>query len=193
MKRTEKIEIRLSHEEKTSLTGLAEKEGRSVSRLVRDVISKYMELNTARIPSKLKRSQLGILLTLAGILGFGVSSALSLVGKSEIYLLSGRVNGIDFYTPLHRKAQKPHIINVRTTEGVYQIQTSFSPGPDLSSLKFNICKKAHDGCEEIAADSLLLHPDKLSSLDAHTEAQSWRLTLEGPNYGNKAKRAARKG
>jgi hypothetical protein len=193
MKRTEKIEIRLSHEEKTSLTGLAEKEGRSVSRLVRDVVSKYMELNTARIPSKLKRSQFGGMLALAGILGFGVSSALSLVGKSEIYLLSGHMYGAGFNTPLHRKAQKPHIINVRTKEGVYQIQASFSHGPDLSRLKLIICKKTHDSCEEIAADSLLLHPDTLSSLDANAEGQFWSFTLEGPNYGNKAKRAARKG
>jgi len=38
MKKTEKIEIRLSHEEKAGLSKLAEEEGRSVSDLVRGLI-----------------------------------------------------------------------------------------------------------------------------------------------------------
>ena len=52
MKKTEKIEVRLSHEEKTSLTNLAEQEGRSVSDLVRGLIERYMAINTTRLPHK---------------------------------------------------------------------------------------------------------------------------------------------
>ena len=40
MKKTEKIEVRLSHEEKTALTELAEQESRSVSDLVRGLIER---------------------------------------------------------------------------------------------------------------------------------------------------------
>ena len=42
MKKTEKIEVRLSHEEKTALTTLAEQEGRTVSELVRGLVERYM-------------------------------------------------------------------------------------------------------------------------------------------------------
>lgn len=53
MKKTEKIEVRLSHEEKTALTALAEQEGRSVSELVRGLVERYMTLSTTRLPSKI--------------------------------------------------------------------------------------------------------------------------------------------
>lgn len=45
MKRSEKIEIRVSTEEKQALADIASQEGRPVSRLVRDVLGKYITLN----------------------------------------------------------------------------------------------------------------------------------------------------
>ena len=45
MKKSEKIEVRLSHEEKQKLTEIADGEGRSVSELVRGLISRYMAVN----------------------------------------------------------------------------------------------------------------------------------------------------
>ena len=47
MKRTEKVEIRVSLEEKQALTKLAKQEGESVSGLMRDLVKKYISLNTA--------------------------------------------------------------------------------------------------------------------------------------------------
>lgn len=52
MKKTEKIEVRLSHEEKLDLAALAQSEGRTVSELIRDLITRYMSLTTQRLPSK---------------------------------------------------------------------------------------------------------------------------------------------
>ncbi len=48
MKKSEKIEIRISLEEKEKLGRLAESEGRTVSELVRDLASKYALLNMPR-------------------------------------------------------------------------------------------------------------------------------------------------
>lgn len=48
MKKTEKIEIRLSHDDKERLNTIAESEGRTISQIVRDLIDKYMDLNSAR-------------------------------------------------------------------------------------------------------------------------------------------------
>ena len=59
MKKTEKIEVRLSHEEKTALTTLAEQEDRSVSDLVRGLIERYMSINTTRLPRKMPWLYLG--------------------------------------------------------------------------------------------------------------------------------------
>ena len=53
MKKTEKIEVRLSHEEKKALANLAEQEGRSVSELVRGLIDRYMTLSNTRLPQKM--------------------------------------------------------------------------------------------------------------------------------------------
>ncbi len=47
MKKTEKIEIRLSHEDKERLNTIAEREGRTISQIVRGLIDRYMDLNSA--------------------------------------------------------------------------------------------------------------------------------------------------
>ncbi len=47
MKKTEKIEIRLSHEDKERLNEIAEREGRTISQIVRGLIDRYMDLNSA--------------------------------------------------------------------------------------------------------------------------------------------------
>jgi len=47
MKKTEKIEIRLSHEDKERLNRIAESEGRTISQIVRGLIDRYIDLNSA--------------------------------------------------------------------------------------------------------------------------------------------------
>lgn len=69
MKRTEKIEVRVSQEEKDTLTQLARQEGDSVSGLVRGLIDKYMALNTASTKRRLPKWQLAGLLIGAVLFG----------------------------------------------------------------------------------------------------------------------------
>lgn len=182
MKRTEKIEIRLSQEEKTALTELAEKEERTVSRLVRDVVSKYVDLNSARIPSKFRRNQFVALFGLSAVLGFGASSALSVADNSEIFRLHGQVNGTGFDTPLHRKAKKPQRIDIKTKSGIYQLEAKFISGEKLSHLTLSVCEKLEDGCNEVSTDTLILHPKKQSSLSSQNEMGHWNFIVEGPHY-----------
>jgi|GEM_PF-4421862 len=47
MKKSEKIEIRISHEDKERLTELAQHEGQSVSELVRRLARRYVDMNTS--------------------------------------------------------------------------------------------------------------------------------------------------
>ena len=69
MKRTEKIEIRVSQAEKQTLTDLAKLEGESVSGLIRGLVEKYMVLNTATTTRKLPKWKLAGLLILAVFVG----------------------------------------------------------------------------------------------------------------------------
>lgn len=58
MKRTEKIEVRVSLEEKQTLTRLAKQNGESVSGLIRSLVEKYMALNAATTVRKLPKWQI---------------------------------------------------------------------------------------------------------------------------------------
>ena len=54
-KRTEKIEVRVSPEEKKGLMDLARSEGRSVSELIRSIIGAYIESRMYDAPEITKR------------------------------------------------------------------------------------------------------------------------------------------
>ncbi len=69
MKRSEKVEIRVSLEEKQALTDLAKLEGENVSGLVRGLVKKYMELNTASTTRKLPKWKLAGMLIVAVLTG----------------------------------------------------------------------------------------------------------------------------
>ncbi len=69
MKRTEKVEIRVSQEEKQTLTKLAQQEGESVSGLIRSLVEKYMTLNAASTTRRLPKWKLAGLLLLAVFVG----------------------------------------------------------------------------------------------------------------------------
>jgi len=73
MKRTEKIEIRVSQEEKDSLTQLAKQDGESVSSLIRGLVEKYMALNTASTTRKLPKWQIAAGLIAAAFIGHGLT------------------------------------------------------------------------------------------------------------------------
>ncbi|MEP6343049.1 MAG: hypothetical protein ABJ275_07015 [Maricaulaceae bacterium] len=51
-KKSEKLEIRLSYEEKQELSSVAEIEGRTVSDLVRGLIRRYVKVSRERLPRR---------------------------------------------------------------------------------------------------------------------------------------------
>ncbi|WP_371397055.1 ribbon-helix-helix protein, CopG family [Fretibacter rubidus] len=63
MKKSEKIEVRVSLDEKQKLSDIAESEGRSVSELIRGLIERYMALSNpigARMPLSRSRQRIVI-------------------------------------------------------------------------------------------------------------------------------------
>jgi len=69
MKRTEKIEIRVSLDEKEKLAALAQQDGESVSGLIRGLVEKYVALNSPLTTRKLPKWKLAGLLIAAVFLG----------------------------------------------------------------------------------------------------------------------------
>jgi hypothetical protein len=69
MKRTEKVEIRVSVEEKQTLSNLAKLEGESVSGLIRGLVERYMALNAASTTRRLPKWQIAVGLVTAALIG----------------------------------------------------------------------------------------------------------------------------
>ena len=166
MKKTEKIEVRLSHEEKTALTTLAEQEGRSISDLVRGLIERYMSINTTRLPRKFPWLYfVGI-----GLVGFFAGHmATYLIAKSHnhapIYDMRVEVgtDGISF--PLLAKAgQAPEFI-IPSKDGDIGISPHVVQQPGaLTSVTITLCRQTDATCENIAEPKLQFNPNRQSSI-----------------------------
>lgn len=73
MKRNEKIEIRVSLDEKTRLAELAQQEGESVSGLIRGLVGKYVALNSPSTRRRLPKWQLAAIIIFAALVGHGLT------------------------------------------------------------------------------------------------------------------------
>lgn len=73
MKRNEKIEIRVTLDEKTRLAGLAQQEGESVSGLIRGLVAKYVALNSPSTRRRLPKWQMAAMFFVAVLIGHGLT------------------------------------------------------------------------------------------------------------------------
>ena len=183
MKKTEKIEVRLSHEEKTSLTELAEQEGRSVSDLVRGLIERYVSINTSRLPNKTPWM-------LISAIAFGSFFAGHLmtyfIAKSyhptPIYDLRVEVDrdGISF--PLLEKEGKPPELTIPSIDGDILIRPTIEARPEsLAIVTVELCRETKTSCEGIAAPKLQFNPNRQSSIRFKSgSGQDVFITLHKP-------------
>ncbi|MDB2437392.1 ribbon-helix-helix protein, CopG family [Hellea sp.] len=166
MKKTEKIEVRLSHEEKTSLTNLAEQEGRSVSDLVRGLIERYMAINTTRLPHKTPWVKFGAIAVVGFLAGH---LATYLIAKSHshapIYDMRVDVGGDGISFPLLVKGgQAPEFI-IPAKSGDILIRPNIEEMPDnLASVRVALCRQSGTSCDPIAAPKLQFNPNRQSAI-----------------------------
>ncbi|WP_026942947.1 ribbon-helix-helix domain-containing protein [Hellea balneolensis] len=166
MKKTEKIEVRLSHEEKTALTNLAEQEGRSVSDLVRGLIERYMSINTTRLPRKMP----WLLLMAIGIAGFFVGHiATYLIAKSHhhtpIYDMRVELGGDGISFPLLAKPGQGSVFTIPAKSGDILIKPNIESVPEnLTSVTVSLCRQSGTSCEFIAAPKLQFNPNRQSAI-----------------------------
>lgn len=150
MKKSEKIEIRVSLEEKEQLTRLAESEGRNVSELVRGLASKYAQLNISR--PRPKSSPLMVCALVAAGLCMGAGATFLNIqrhasGASPVnYMVHGVVEDHGFGFALDDKTQA---IALGSGDGSYQLNAQFAadmPG----AAKFELCEVMGDECHAFA-------------------------------------------
>jgi len=183
MKKTEKIEVRLSHEEKTSLTELAEQEGRSVSDLVRGLIERYMSINTSRLPNK----KPWILISAIALGSFFAGHLMTyFIAKSHnhapIYDLRVEVGSDGISFPLLARIGKAQEFIIPSKDGDIRINPNVEQQPDsLTSVTISLCREAENACENIAAPTLQFNPNRQSSLSFKSDAgQDIFMTLHKP-------------
>ena len=166
MKKTEKIEVRLSHEEKTALTALAEQEGRSVSELVRGLIERYMTLNTSRLPNKTPWVKFAAI----AIGGFFIGHlATYFIAKSNnhapIYDMRVDVGSDSISFPLLARAGKAPEFIIPSKDGDIRIRATVEKQPDnLASVNVELCRQSNSACEIIAVPKLQFNPNRQSTV-----------------------------
>ena len=149
MKKSEKIEIRVSLTEKEQLTLLAENEGRSVSELVRDLAKKYAQLN---MPNPRRRLSV---LAMAGLifcgLGIGTGLTLSLIDEnthslSTQYNVHGVIADTGFGFNLNDRIGDKFIADLNKSGSNYQIHVLIKHGENRPIAEFKVCKIEMDDC-----------------------------------------------
>lgn len=153
MKRTEKVEIRVSLEEKQTLTALAKQDGESVSGLIRGLVEKYISLNSANTVRKLPKWQIAAGLIAAAFVGHGLTlipmhlhdRGHQSVQVTPTYMVHGAIGrsgfGVDF------SAEDPkQRINLPYEDGKDMIvRLSFEPTEDgAGKLNVTICETASE-------------------------------------------------
>jgi len=159
MKRTEKIEVRVSVEEKQTLTRLAKQEGESVSGLIRGLVEKYMALNSPDIVRKLPKWQIAAGLIAAALIGHGLTlipmhlheRGLQSASKTPIYMIHGAIDKHAFGVVVQAEDNKKEVLLESGTDNPIKVNFDFEPNGTQDGggvLTVSICEvRVEDVCE----------------------------------------------
>lgn len=163
MKKSEKIEIRISHKEKESLTRLAESEGYSVSELIRGLARKYAQLNMPLSRRKFSGWHM------AGLVfcGIGIGSGLvfslsesSSNSKGEKFMVHGEIGGMGFGFGVDNIANHTVSRKLGSGAGAFKIDVTIMNGDDDQNVaKIYICKQNENLCIKSAQAVLDVNGD----------------------------------
>ena len=151
MKRTEKVEIRVSLEEKQTLTSLAKQDGESVSGLIRGLVEKYMALNTANTTRKLPKWQIAAGLIAAAFVGHGatlIPMHLHERGHQSVqamptYMVHGAIDNHAFGMGVSAKETNKDFALGREGDNPVTVKLTFTPNIDVETggvLRVTICE-----------------------------------------------------
>lgn len=161
MKRTEKIEVRVSLEEKQTLTNLARQDGESVSGLIRGLVEKYIALNSASTIRRLPTWKIAAGLIIAALIGHGLTllpmhlherGHKAVEAPAPVYMVHGAIGNAAFGVTMHvDDRSKDFVINSGTDMPV-RVKLAFAPNTNYDgggSIKIQICEtETEDLCNE---------------------------------------------
>lgn len=186
-KKSEKVEIRLSYEEKQDLLAIAESEGRTTSELVRGLISRYIKLSTTRMPDKRlwrRFAPLGAAIGLGAFFLGHLATAAYTKSHNHAHKLDNiysmhlgmRPNGPQenvvpvIKVPIVARDGYQTEFQIPQNNGDINISVSvYEPSTEPAILDLTICKQSGIKCETIANPKLYLNPSEQTSIEFGTE------------------------
>ncbi len=156
MKRTEKIEVRVSLEEKQTLSELAKQDGDSVSGLIRGLVEKYIALNAANTTRKLPKWQIAAGLIVAAFIGHALTLLPMHLHErghqsadiTPTYWVHGAIGRAAFGVGVSEK-QPTQSVNIQNENGENMIvRLVFKPtGNGSGTLNLKVCEiETNDEC-----------------------------------------------
>ena len=173
MKKTEKIEIRVSPEEKEALSAASRSEGRNVSDVLREHVRRYVAAATAASPRTEKKKKMTWISKAAYVaLGAAVSAPATMYAVADD---SPAAPGFEVNVALQENAgqqdqtnyrAKTRIPLTRTEPTLVNMPSGDAGGFRVAIIKennddktyrfvFSICQETADGCEEILSPGII--------------------------------------
>lgn len=183
-KKSEKLEIRLSYEEKQELASVAETEGRTVSDLVRGLIRRYVRTSAARLPQKrswLKWAGIGLVGLLIGHLATWAYTKSH--QHTPIYNLEARLGHAHLSTPVLAKDgyEASFVLPDEGGEFKVSIRVEEKQG-ELSILYAEICRTIDEICENIASPVLHFNPTSQAIIEINDGQKNEIFMMLRPPY-----------
>lgn len=185
MKRTEKIEIRVSAEEKSRLTAVAERERRTVSQMIRELTSEHIKRAGEEA---LKPREDAEPMSLANKLGmFGAGAALGILATAAVVALRSEalmpeIAGVEFAVwqvlddGSRVRSRIVTAVNIGSPDGAsfelpvsegnpYQLSGQIVEGDQGVLLgTFVVCQQAGESCETVSTPTILARPDSRAEM-----------------------------
>ncbi len=172
MKKTEKIEIRVSPEEKEALSAASRSEGRTASDVLREYVGRYVEAAAAKAAPAKEKKMTWISKIAYAALGAAVSVPATMYAAAgddpamqsfEIRVDLEENPGQETHALYRAKTRiplsrsEPTILDMPSGQsGGYQVAIIKEKNPDDTyRFVFEICRASDDGCSTIAAPGIV--------------------------------------
>lgn len=153
MKRSEKIEVRVSVDEKETLSRLARQEGTTVSELLRNLLQKYVALNTPPSAKRLPAAAIVGLVVGGSVIGVSATLAATSSPDHPEYYLQGTIDKDAFGFPLEPTNSEPETFSVGER---YKIAVHIL---SEEQAEVTVCSQLPTKCIEIASSKLSIASD----------------------------------
>ena len=187
MKKSEKIEIRLSHADKTNLAELAKKEGHTVSEFVRRILQRYVEFNTTAIATRFPMMKILIATVVSffagALLAYGmVKNKKPQTYKPQHYWLKTTINLNPMYITIPMQDGFTTDFEIPDYKGNINVKIRLDRDEQsIPYLHMDFCRVTKTECQSIANPKLLISKKDVSTLSFYGKGQELIKIEIGPS------------